>query len=178
MENKDFEPIIDWSGYQSPIDISFLQDNVQKALDEKLKDDVYHEVLSYGIEIDKEGLIDAVQGSKRQYKEGFKTGWTGMMDALKDVVRYNGLSDLLKVWVSRGDKDYENGYKYGMKYVHCQCNPIEDKYSYGQLELIWMLCVILFGDYGTSPRSGWIENWPKCKEFLLYLIDDEEDLDD
>lgn len=27
----------------------------------------------------------------------------------------------------------------------------------GVLEVLWVFCVNVFGDYGTSPRSGWIE---------------------
>lgn len=40
--------------------------------------------------------------------------------------------------------------------------------------LVWSMCVYNFGDYGTSPRSGWIEkeNVNECIEFLKYLIHD------
>lgn len=37
-----------------------------------------------------------------------------------------------------------------------------------QLEPLFMIIVCLFGNYGTSPRSGWIErkNMKKCIRFL------------
>lgn len=40
--------------------------------------------------------------------------------------------------------------------------------------MVWSMCVYNFGDYGTSPRSGWIENKNanECIEFLKYLIHD------
>lgn len=40
--------------------------------------------------------------------------------------------------------------------------------------MVWSMCVANFGDYGTSPRSGWIEvkNANECIEFLKYLIHD------
>ena len=41
--------------------------------------------------------------------------------------------------------------------------------------LVWSMCVVNFGDYGTSPRCGWIDkkNANECIEFLKYLIYDE-----
>lgn len=40
-----------------------------------------------------------------------------------------------------------------------------------ELELFWMILVQLYGDYGTSPRSGWIyiDNLEKCVENLIEI---------
>ena len=35
-----------------------------------------------------------------------------------------------------------------------------------------MMLVVWFGDYGTSPRSGWIEETVECKQFLLDVYND------
>lgn len=34
-------------------------------------------------------------------------------------------------------------------------------------ELLWMILVIKFGNYGTSPHSGWIESKNKDRAILL-----------
>ena len=34
------------------------------------------------------------------------------------------------------------------------------------IELLWMILVQRFGDYGTSPRSGWIEDTEGAAMFL------------
>ena len=31
---------------------------------------------------------------------------------------------------------------------------------------MWSILVCMFGDYGTSPRSGWIVNVKECIEFI------------
>ena len=46
-------------------------------------------------------------------------------------------------------------------------------YSYcttdNQFQVIYMMLVVLFGDYGTSPRSGWL--YMENKEKILNFID-------
>lgn len=36
----------------------------------------------------------------------------------------------------------------------------------GFSEEVWSIFVLMFGDYGTSPRFGWIENVIEFKSFL------------
>lgn len=46
------------------------------------------------------------------------------------------------------------------------------KYDYGndeQFQVIWMILVCLFGDYGSSPRSGWLEM--NYKDKIINFID-------
>lgn len=44
-----------------------------------------------------------------------------------------------------------------------------------QVEFIWMLIVQMFGDYGTSPRSGWIQydRLDDALEFVNMLLGEE-----
>lgn len=39
---------------------------------------------------------------------------------------------------------------------------------------VWTICVLLFGDYGTSPASGWIVKTKECKEFLKQITRTQE----
>ena len=35
---------------------------------------------------------------------------------------------------------------------------------------LWMALVCMFGDYGTSPRYGWIEHPKECADYLREMI--------
>lgn len=43
-----------------------------------------------------------------------------------------------------------------------------------ELNVLWLLLVKMFGDYGTSPRSGWIEKRSECVNFLETVVEIEE----
>lgn len=36
--------------------------------------------------------------------------------------------------------------------------------------VLWSTLVIMFGDYGISPRTAWIEKKEECLKFLEYVI--------
>lgn len=42
----------------------------------------------------------------------------------------------------------------------------------GFSEEVWSMFVLMFGDYGTSPRFGWIEKVSEFKAFLQKIYDD------
>lgn len=65
--------------------------------------------------------------------------------ALQSVVWYNGLHEELLKW-----KEVEPTDIYG-KIVTID---VDDP----QLQVFWMLAVKMFGDYGTAPRVGWIND--------------------
>ena len=80
--------------------------------------------------------------------------------ALNSVVWYNGIAEDILEW-KKIQPSETTGY------------ILPDYYKYdGQLkewlEMFWMISVMLFGDYGTSPRSGWIE---KKEEFYKFIDD-------
>lgn len=69
---------------------------------------------------------------------------------IKSVIWYNGLVEGVKNWVK---EPVINGHiacpiSYGLHE-----DNIVDK---SQLQFLWMIAVLKFGDYGTSPRYGWI----------------------
>ena len=43
---------------------------------------------------------------------------------------------------------------------------MDGSFEYGQIEVLRMWLVILYGWYGTSPRSGWINKPNDCAHFL------------
>lgn len=87
-------------------------------------------------------------------------------EAFFQVVWYNGYQGEIGDWIEaleRGEND-------------CPLEILPDDrdgaYAFGQLQVLWMFLVEWFGDYGTSPRYGWIEkcNLDDCVEFLKKVV--------
>ena len=88
-------------------------------------------------------------------------------EILSKISWYNGYDFILKSLLEGLEKDPATSV--------CPCKYdqiIKDHNSeeYYVAQIIWMLLVDLFGNYGTSPRFGWIEDIEDCKEFLQYII--------
>lgn len=83
--------------------------------------------------------------------------------ALSSVTWYNGLAEEIIKWKEPGYFDEEYGrLSWNWDYFRSEF----DMSMREQIEVIWMICVCLFGDYGTSPRSGWIENKEEFYRFV------------
>lgn len=39
--------------------------------------------------------------------------------------------------------------------------------------VIWQILVEMFGDYGTSPRYGWIQKTKECADFLQMIVNSD-----
>lgn len=86
-----------------------------------------------------------------------------LITALDAVTHYNGLDEFIVKWKEPGYLN-DDGYSLTPNYYKLHL----DERSIGQLEIFWMICVMLFGDYGTSPRSGWIES-EKKEDFYEFI---------
>ena len=86
-----------------------------------------------------------------------------LLDALDSVTWYNGLAPYVFNWMfvkptkSTGYIFTPNGYLSDGGEEECQ------------LQVLWMIAVELFGDCGTSPRSGWIEDVDGFREWCLRI---------
>jgi len=86
-------------------------------------------------------------------------------EAFFHVVCYNGYEEDIKEWARIcGEQEYPFVFLY-------RWNLHNDPFSRSQLEVLNIILVTLFGDYGTSPRTGWIEKKQECKEFLDKIIE-------
>lgn len=88
---------------------------------------------------------------------------TNLLGALQTVVSYQGLASELQSW-----KDIKPN-EYGVIFpTYWEKWKNEDAEVCAQLQVFWMICVLLFGEYGTSPRVGWIEeeNIESFKTFI------------
>lgn len=83
--------------------------------------------------------------------------------ALDSVTYYNGLAHAVRGW-KRLQKYEAPSESYGA----------EDAGDIAQLQVIWMMCVSLFGDYGVSPRYGWIENIDGFHDFIDLITKSEQ----
>lgn len=72
--------------------------------------------------------------------------------AIESALWYAGLWPIVQKWKYR---PVDQGQITAPPAYGCP-NPEANPQTYYQLQLIWMIAVELFGDCGTSPRSGWI----------------------
>lgn len=81
-------------------------------------------------------------------------------DPMIGIVWYNGLEDTVIKW-----KDYKENDDVPYREYK---SSLKDG-DYIQLEMVWMYLVLCFGNYGTSPRSGWIEDFEGYKKWFEEL---------
>lgn len=135
-------------------------------------DEMVNELEKYGIEEKKwNSLVDNLGLSVNE-----------IIYAIQTACYYNGLYEAFEDWIAYGDNIVAEEKKKHNKFYSISC-PLDvcpfrncgeeiDEDDYAQLQIIWMICVLLYGDYGTSPRFGWIDSdkWGSCKDFLYVLI--------
>ena len=88
-----------------------------------------------------------------------------IIDALDSVTWYNGLYSPL--WKLKDE--LENCMD---ESIYCFDDDLNEKYTDGynpQFEILWMILVLLYGNYGSSPRSGWL--YSKNKDNIIKFID-------
>lgn len=82
-----------------------------------------------------------------------------LLEAIITACDYNCLIEEIITW-----KD-----KIKSKYDHVCIRPNS------QEEFIYMICVLLFGEYGCSPRTGWIEDIEGFHNFIDKFIEHYEE---
>lgn len=80
-------------------------------------------------------------------------------DALDSITWYNGLAEYVDRWKDLPTTDHGTILCPSEYYVSPNDAPTPPWYTEvaEQLQVIWMIAVELFGDYGASPRYGWID---------------------
>ena len=97
-------------------------------------------------DFDLASMIEAVENCELNIEAPCKHDEDKLIDALHSIVWYEGLArDLIKLKSS----------KPGPAGCIFPCIPYKDFYP--ELSIFWSLLVLLYGNYGTSPRVGWIE---------------------
>ena len=148
--------------YESPINLNFAKDLILNIVDAEEKH-ILECVQRMGVDIDKAELLKALAYDRDQYKKGYADGAKEALDALNNVTWYNDLAETVLKWRDLEPKDSIIAVPddYGINPHWCTA---EDR---PQLQVLWMIAVSLFGNYGTSPRYGWIEDIDGFRRWVL-----------
>lgn len=89
-----------------------------------------------------------------------------MYEILDSITWYNGIYEPL-LEIKKRVEDFTIINELG----GCNmCRPCdEDYFEDEQFEIFWMMLVLLFGDYGTSPRYGWLEIDKNRNEIINFI---------
>ena len=102
-----------------------------------------------------------------------------MENALLNALDYNGLTPVVRSWAELNPEEHVLSADYTYRQIACPDNygatdeDYKDKETKSQLQLVWMMAVLMFGDYGTSPRYGWIEDVDAFRGWVLRITKDE-----
>lgn len=124
--------------------------------------------------MDRGGLIMGYQEriNKKPVKQGINK--YDIMRALITMAWYNGLEEDVLSW---SELPCENVLNY-RKIISCPFlidKSQYDKEDLWQLIYIWGTLVLLFGEYGTSPRYGWITEVEDFRSFIKKMGEFLED---
>ena len=92
---------------------------------------------------------------------------TDFEEAIESVVWYNDLASVVAAWAELPELNSQS--LHPAKLIPMPDNYLADgdyaRQDYWQLQILWMICVELFGDCGSSPRTGWITKTDEFREF-------------
>ena len=94
-----------------------------------------------------------------------------LKEAINSVVWYNGLYEFLQPL--REDIINCNELSYNVVFKDWYEKLLKES---DQVQFLWMLLVLMYGDYGTSPRSGWL--YMNNKDEIIKFIDEIATIDD
>ena len=97
-----------------------------------------------------------------------------LKEAINSIVWYNGLYEFLqplKAAIEERDSEHINS----VSVIGCDWYEKLLKES-DQVQFLWMLLVLMYGDYGTSPRTGWL--YMENKDEIIKFIDEIATIDD
>ena len=84
--------------------------------------------------------------------------------------KYTDDCTIIKLIYELKNKETELGY-YGYTDI---CELDKDFGVHKEFNVIWIMLVEMFGNCGTSPRTGWIDKRKECAEFLQQIVEIEE----
>ena len=97
-----------------------------------------------------------------------------IIEAIASIVQYNGLDAPLKVWRRELDRQREGSFSLHDLELNNDLSLVNginlEIYDIAQEHFIYMLLVLLYGNYGTSPRFGWIDDTEGAAAFLDDLL--------
>ena len=89
-----------------------------------------------------------------------------IISALDSVTWYNGLAEYVFKWFMLSVSGNAPHVRILNQDNYCAGNDYE---AVEQLQILWMMGVLMYGNYGTSPRYGWIENIDGFRRWCLAI---------
>ena len=91
-----------------------------------------------------------------------------IIEALNDIVFYNGLDDAIQEWKNLLPENGCINTDYYRKYA-------SEPALCAQLQVFWMLCVLLFGEMDNYGKNAWIceENIEEFHSFLDQITSED-----
>lgn len=77
-EDVSAYPSLDFSRYESPVNIIFAD-----AVEQQVKDDMVSVCKKFGVYIDESKVFDLLQGGEQAYKEGYRAGLNDVINMLR-----------------------------------------------------------------------------------------------
>lgn len=103
-------------------------------------------------------LLQFCENREEALKSAINNRLGGDQSALDSVTWYNSLAEYVLRWKQDALAISESEYKFfSVDSTTYGAEEPDDRVFY-QLQVLWMIAVDKFGNYGTSPRVGWIEN--------------------
>ena len=91
---KQFKSIDVGDIYDCPIHLQVGQ--IQSMMNKSIEDQVFKMVSEIGIEINRQGFIDAINQDRKRYEEAYRRGWEDCQscydDTLKAIAKLTGYS--------------------------------------------------------------------------------------
>lgn len=100
----------------------------------------------------------------------YKEKYDRFLDAMDSIICYDGHYE----WLNTIRDEMNSILSSGEKYVHYD-SPFDYTEWHTEKHTIFMLLVGMLGDWGTSIRSGWIDDLEGCIEFIDTICEKERE---
>lgn len=94
-----------------------------------------------------------------------------MYQAFVDTYSYNYSTDALQVIYDRAVEEYESHDAFEV--INIRLDDVDDDWLDNEgLNFVWGMLVLMFGEYESTPRTGWLTVSQELIDFLKNMIKD------
>ena len=93
-----------------------------------------------------------------------------LLDGIDSLVSYNGLGETVERWLALEPDGWGQSIACPGNYTMTDAEVYRASWACEQLQAIWMIAVECYGDWGTSPRFGWIDDIDGFRWFVNRIL--------